>query len=745
MYEASAEGGRARVRGIERRHYWLATALCVAAPAALHAQLSRPGTAPAVGPDAKPTPTPTPSSGTAQATGAAPNTPIVPDAEFNAALPPINGNINAPLEPMPAATAPIPPATPSPVGAATPTATPASVAGTSLAPDAATDPQLTQPLIPLSQFNTTPLETAADQKDKAQPQIRYTTVIKGLDAVDLKSRWEALSALRNAHGKAENALQVDQRAKQDEALAVRLLKSLGYYDGTANSSIEQTPKDQKAALTVTVTAVPGPLYKLGKITVTHQPTVPADIVEHNLPLKTGDPIQADKVQGAEANVALVLPQQGYPFVKVGQRDILLDDQTLTGDYTLPVDTGPRASFGKLTTTGDDVFGLDHLNLFPRFKQGQLYNSLMADDLRDALTATGLFRSVSVSPVQTGQPGPDGTEQVDLLVRQQEGPKRSLAAQAGYSTGEGFDLTGSWTNRNLFPDEGALILSVTGGSQEQGASVTFRRSDAGRRDKTFTALLSIDRTQYDAYQANTATISARWAYVSTPIWQKRFTYYYGGELDLTNESVYDFALGKDVRRTYEIAQLPAQFAWDTSDSLLNPTKGHRLALTVSPSASVEGNVTPYVKVQLDGTYYRPISPALVLAGRIRLASIDGISRDDLAPSQRYYGGGGGSVRGYGYQRLGPFDPLGNPVGGRSLEEFSIEARYRFGNYGIVPFFDGGNAYESSIPQFGDMRYGVGIGGRFYTNFGPFRLDVATPLNPRKGDGKIALYISIGQAF
>ena len=64
---------------------------------------------------------------------------------------------------------------------------------------------------------------------------------------------------------------------------------------------------------------------------------------------------------------------------------------------------------------------------------------------------------------------------------------------------------------------------------------------------------------------------------------------------------------------------------------------------------------------------------------------------------------------------------------------------------MPFFDGGNAYESSVPQLSGLRYGVGIGGRLYTNFGPLRVDVATPLNPRKGDGKIALYISIGQAF
>ena len=104
-----------------------------------------------------------------------------------------------------------------------------------------------------------------------------------------------------------------------------------------------------------------------------------------------------------------------------------------------------------------------------------------------------------------------------------------------------------------------------------------------------------------------------------------------------------------------------------------------------------------------------------------------------------------MRGYGYQRLGPLDPQGNPVGGRSLNEFSIEARYRFGNFGIVPFLDAGNSYESSLPKGTDLKFGAGIGGRFYTNFGPMRIDVATPLNRRPGDGRVALYISIGQAY
>jgi translocation and assembly module TamA len=743
-----------------RHHYWLAVASLAAAstgasPAS--GQINQPGKEPARGPDAPkpdpPAPAPAPS-----ATGEAmPDAPIVPDAEFDAALPPLSNDINAPLEAMPTLP-PVPttspaPAAPDPAPGATtlPAPTPADVTGTVLPPIGPQDPQLAQPLVPLASFNTTPLETAADIQDKDAPKVRYDTQVVGLDEQKLTGQFKALSALQDGGGKAANPTQVAARAREDEALAVRLLKSLGYYDATAISTVETIP-GTPGRLRATVKATAGRIYTLSSVTVTHDPTTPGDLVERNLPLKVGDPIEAARIQGAEANVSLLLPQQGYPFAKVGDRDILLDDTAppgspgvATGAYTLPVEVGPRSSFGKLVTTGDPVFGLDHLNVFPRFKPGQLYDQRLTDDLRDALVATALFSTVSVEAQRTGQTNADGTEAVDLLVRQNKGPARTLSGQAGYSTGEGLKVEGAWTHRNLFAPEGALIGTVVAGTQEQGLSGTFRRSNAGKRDRTFTAIASADHSNYDAFNAFTFTLSARWSYDSTPIWQKRITYAYGGELVGTNESVYDFRRGETRRRNYGIAAIPGQIQWDTSDSLLNPTRGYRLKLNVSPEASVGGGIHPYARTMAEVTGYFPVSANVVLAGRARAGSIVGIDRDDIAPSRRYYGGGGGSVRGYGYQRLGPFDPSGDPVGGRSINEFAIEARYRVGNFGIVPFFDAGNAYDSTFPKFGGLRYGAGIGGRFYTNFGPFRIDVATPLNPRPGDGKVALYISIGQAF
>ncbi len=681
-------------------------------------------------------------------------TPIVPDPEFEAALPTLSGDINAPLEPMSGFADPARPNqspapqtnAPAPAVPATETAVPAETLPDAVLPEA---PELAQPLTPLSTFNVTPVEVAGTNDEKAV-EIRYDTVVNGLDDIDGTSQFRSLSALQEGDGKAANAAMVQARAKEDEQLAIRIMRAKGYYDGTATSAIEQVPGQRLRAV---VTATPGSQFKLGSIRIDTQPTVPPGLVDRELPLKVGDPIDAERIQAAEANVSLKLPQQGYPFVEVGDRDILLDDTTVTGAYTLPVNTGPRSSFGTYSTTGKLAFDADHVGVLARFREGELYDNRKVDDLRAALVSTGLFSGVSVEPQRTGQIAPDGTEYVNLLVKQDAGPARTLAGEAGYGTGQGLRLEGSWTHRNLFPPEGALIVRGVAGTQEQGAGVTFRRSNAGRRDRTFQLLANASRTNYDAFEAFTGTLGIRWSYDSTPIWHKRFTYAYGAELIGTNEDTYDFTVGERVRKTYGIAALPLFAGFDTSDSLLNPTKGFRLKLNASPEGAVQGAVRPYGRFMVEGTAYYPIGDSIVIAGRARAGSIQGIARDDLAPSRRYYAGGGGSVRGFGFQELGPRTPevddegnnLNRPIGGRSLNEFAIEARYRFGNFGIVPFLDAGQVYESSLPKGSDLRFGAGIGGRFYTNFGPLRVDVATPIARRPGESKIALYISIGQAF
>ncbi|WP_254447803.1 autotransporter assembly complex family protein [Sphingomonas sp. ID1715] len=672
----------------------------------------------------------------ALAQGTLPGEAIVPDAEFESALPRIEDSLDAPL---------------------------GSIEDFSQPPAPVQDPALTEPLPPLATFDvTTPSTPVAAEEEENAATVRYRVAVEGLDKVDLEGRFRGLSALDKGDGQAANGAVISARAREDERLALTILQSEGYYDAVVTSRVEPVPNEANRSV-ATISAVPGPRYKLGAIAVTGPATQPPTLARDALELRPGDPVVAADIEAGEANVLLRLPQNGYPFVDLGKRDVLLDPETRLADYTLPVDPGPRSSFGGVATTGKLAFDARHVGILTRFKPGELYDSRKVDDLREAMVATGLFSSVAVEPVRTGQPGPDGTERVDLNVVQQAGPPRTLAAQAGFATGQGFTLRGSWTHRNLFPPEGALILSAVAGTLEQGAAVTFRRNNAGKRDRTVSLSLNAAHQDFEAYEAFTAQLAGRIARESTPIWQKRWTWNYGFELITTDErrKVPGRSTGDG---TYFIGALPAQLGYDRSNNLLDPTKGYRLTARISPEISqrAHGGMEQYVRGLLDGSVYYPVGDSFVLAGRARFGSIVGAPRDEIAPSRRLYAGGGGSVRGFGYQELGPreivanpkFDPekpkkasefLAVPLGGRSVNEFAVEGRYRFGNYGVVAFLDVGQVYESSMPKLSDLRFGAGIGGRLYTNFGPLRVDVATPLGRRKGESWLTVYVSIGQAF
>ncbi len=615
------------------------------------------------------------------------------------------------------------------------------------------DPLLDDPLPPIDNFDAEPPPQPTDEKDYEEGRsARYTYRVDGIsndgENADIYrrilNRFNDLSALEDGDGRADNRSGVGARARADRQLLLDILSSEGFFDAIVDVSA-QRPATEGQPIIMVLTATPGRRYYLGTIGFDAPPVEPGDLISSNFVPTTGDPIVADDIVSAEANISVKLPENGYPFAKIGQRDILLDSELGTGDYILPVDTGARSYFGDVLTEGKTAFDAKHVAILRRFKTGDLYDSRKVDDLRAALVATGLLSSVSVEPVEGEGKAADGTAYANLLVRQEAGPQRTLAASAGYGTGQGLRAEGSWTHRNLFPPEGAVSASVVVGTQEQAVGVSFNRSNAGRRDRNVELGLSALHSNYDAFNAFTGRLGGSISYISTPIWQKKFTYSFGFELLGTYESEYDFTLGARDRQLYYVGALPAQAGFDTSDNLLNPTKGFRLNLRLSPETSLGDGSRFYMRALLDGSYYQSVNDNIVLAARARIGSISGTTRAALPPSRRYYGGGGGSVRGFGYQELGPRDPNNDPIGGRSLNEAAAELRYRFGNFGVVGFIDAGQVYESSIPKFDDWRFGVGIGGRFYTNFGPMRIDVATPVNRRPGEARVTVYVSLGQAF
>ena len=591
------------------------------------------------------------------------------------------------------------------------------------------------------------IDTAAEAVADSNTARRATWSLSGLDGIDeaaaIAAEFEKRSVLQAERKDEGNAAQVDRRARNDAELLAELLRAQGYYD----ASVEPRIETRTGAYAVELAAVPGARYRFASVELPGLDQAAGDEatrLREAFAVKAGDPVVADKVIAAGVALQIALDERGFATARVGEQDIVVDHEAQVATLVLPVTPGPVATFGTISVTGQPPFSARHVGIIARFKAGDRYEKSEVDDLRRALVATGLVAAVEVRQVPR-----DEGRTIDLAVKLDPAPMRTIAGEVGYGTGEGFRAEASWQHRNFFNPEGALTVRAVAGTQEQLAAVSLRRNNWRRRDQVLNAQAQASNVDRKAFAAKTLSISGGFERQSNFIWQKKWTWSLGAELIASDERDTVASTGLPRRRTFFIAAIPASLGYDGSDDLLDPTSGFRLGGRISPELSFQGGTFPYARAQIDASAYRRLSDRVVGAGRVRLGTLLGAGRDDIAPSRRFYSGGGSSVRGYGYQQLGPRDIDGDPIGGRSLAEFSLEARVRLkalgGNFGVVPFLDGGTLTNSSLPSTRDWQFGAGIGLRYYSSFGPIRLDVGTPINPRSGDSRVAVAVSLGQAF
>jgi translocation and assembly module TamA len=604
-------------------------------------------------------------------------------------------------------------------------------------------PQPAQPLV------TAPARSsrrAARSDEEAGSDIRYTWDVEGLGSVanaeDLLAQFRKQSTLEEERKHPANAAQLGRRSAADADLLAELLRSQGYYDAIVEPRTEGTGN----LLRVVFVAEPGEQYRFASVELPGIEAAGEDAakVRKSFGVNAGDPVIAADVIAAGQSLTRALGEQGFAEAKVGEQDIEINHQTHLAMLRLPVDPGPIARFGVIRVTGKPPFGARHVATIARFKAGDPFKRSKVEDLRRALIATTLVSAADVRVVPV-----NGGRTVDLAVTLEPAPSHTIAGEVGYGTGQGARVEGSWSDRNFFNPEGAVTVRGVAGTNEQLAAVQFRRSNFLQRDQVFNALASASHQKFDAYEARTILLAANVERQSNFIWQKKWTWIGGAEVLATDERGVFAAGGVKDTRTFLIAAAPLSLGHDGSDSLLDPSRGFRLTGRISPEISAHGGSFTYGRVQFDASAYHPISERVVAAGRIRLGTIIGAGVFDMAPSRRFYSGGGGSVRGYGYQRLGPKDIEGDPIGGRGLAEFGLEARIRLrqfgGNFGIVPFIDGGSLTTEALPDFRDWRIAAGLGVRYYSSFGPIRIDVGVPLSHEKGDGPVAVTVSLGQAF
>ncbi len=577
---------------------------------------------------------------------------------------------------------------------------------------------------------------ASAEEDEA---FAYTASVEGPDDETLVRLLEESSQLIALENRPPDTLAgLERRARQDLERLGEALRSEGYYGAQVDYSIDEESKP----IEVTLEVDSGPQYRLAEYEIEYVGSPPPEAAEQpslkEIGIKIDAPARAPQVLAAQQDLVELLGDRGYPLAKVEDRKTFVQQATRTMTVKLTVDAGPLASFGPLTITGNDDVKDEYLRRLVTWKEGTRYDRREVETTRRAVTGTDLFSAVQLRPAD--EVDENGLLPMSLILVQR--PQRSIGAGVSYSTDIGFGGEIFWEHRNLFGENERLNLSLSASEVEQTAEAAFRKPAYLRPDQSLLASFNVTNERSDAYDGITSTA------------------YLGFERPVLDNWVATagVSLGyddiKDTNRTqqYWLVGLPLTGLRDMRDDLLNPTRGTRLDLQVTPYAGVrdEEDSISFLVSQAEGSAYQALDSKrkLVLAGRVKAGSIVGEKRRFIPASKRFYAGGGGSIRGYEYQSVGPLDDDDDPIGGRSLFEVSGEARYRIDEeWGAVAFVDGGNVFDSIYPDFQtQIRWATGVGVRYFTGFGPLRADIAFPLNRRSDvDDAFQFYVSFGQAF
>jgi translocation and assembly module TamA len=543
-----------------------------------------------------------------------------------------------------------------------------------------------------------------------------------------------------------------------QAAAARIntaLRSRGYYDATITATVDGRPIAEAGALDA-IDARPeaepisfafniatGPRYRVGEVVVrppTAQTSLPG-IDRAKLGLSPGDPADATAVLEAQDKLLTELRKQGYALASI-KRDVVVNHATREATVTFVAETGPLARMGAVRFSGTDKVDTVWLQRRVPFSEGEQYDPAKVEALRGRLTSLGVFNAVRIKPATTL----DAKGELPFDVELTDRPSRSIGFGVSYETQLGFAVSGFWTHRNLFGQAESLRLTAELTHIGQGYAIldtgfafraAFRKPDwwlSGQDARLEAAGL---REVLDAYTRNAVTAYAGFDRTFSPRWQARLGF--AGELSRITRN--------GITMDYQLVGLPLSILYNHANSDLNPTEGYRIDLDVTPWVYSRNFFTV---IRLTGRHYFDFSEdgRSVLATRASIGSEPAISIGAIPPDKYFYAGGGGSVRGFVYQSAGPRDNFNNPLGGASVIEASVEFRQRFGkSWGAAAFVDAGSAYPYFLPDFSLFapRVGAGVGARYYTDFGPVRVDVGFPLNRREGDPPFGVYVSLGQAF
>lgn len=465
-----------------------------------------------------------------------------------------------------------------------------------------------------------------------------------------------------------------------------------------------------------------------------------------MPLRPGDRFSTPAYQDIEKAAVRYLSEWGYPKARVDLK-AQLDKRSNLAEIVVAIQIGPACYFGPVTVEGNENVEAQVILREVTFNPGDRFNGWKVRDTQQRLFGLDLLQFVDVSV--ENMDGNGTILPIHILVK--EAKKQTVRVGFGYGTVEEFRGQVQWEVRNFMGDGRRLRVNAKASSLVQLLAGQFYQPYFLTRRSYLTLDGGIEHEDQVSFENRKEYVKPVFNYR----WNERLSSYVG--YDMQANALRDVKLQPTVegpqdreKENYFVSSLLTGNAWEYVDIPANPRQGFRLFETFEWATGSLGSQVDFVKLVVEGRGYLPLSKYGVLAGRLRWGGIEAIGKTEYLPIfERFFAGGPDSVRGYPYQKLGPLDQYGNPIGGMTLVEGSLEWRFpvKVPFEGVL-FADFGNVFERSYEiLWSNLRYTAGCGIRYLTLVGPLRLDFGYQLNPPEKStfNPYQIYFSIGQAF
>lgn len=593
--------------------------------------------------------------------------------------------------------------------------------------------------------------------------IHYQVKLTPIKNEKTKKVWQDIqkkSLLLNAKVKAtESPSDLLLLANSEYANILSILQNNAYFGATVSIKLNNieihniiSPSSIAAQNDIIIKIEPGETYHIGNISII------GALPYTKFKLKSGDKAKATAIKQLSLNEIKELQNAGYAEAKIIKQKIISYDSQKRIDFFLQIKRGSKVYLDKvkiINETTKPKITNKFIAKLSGFSHGVLATPKTIDNYRENLEQLDLFSTIIINQNTSNKQG-----LANLTIIVTEKPKHNFSAGVNYDSKNGFGSDISWLHRNLTGYGDHLLIK--GSVNSLYFSKLSRQKDIKQNLNNYNYDYKI---QYDiagiiAYNTHLALglhgISEHTVYYNSRSLEAKAGIYKVlsnhtlGSIYLTRATIKDDSVVFN-NRIFNLIGIDNNIGVDWRDSTLEPHSGYLWNIKINPLYELKTSHL-LTKLELEGRTYLPIddNENFILALRGQYGVIMGTNLRNIPSTMQYFAGGGDNLRGFRYRSVGLPIYLNqknkqSAIGGLSMALFSAELRAHIvGNFSAVAFMDTAILGSTTIPK-NKRQTGVGVGVRYKSPIGPIRLDIATPLKHNKYDGKIQLYIGIGEAF